>query len=107
MSNNLTVLATFEWLIPAESLREALTEAGIESRLSDQYIVTTHWLISNAVGGIKVMVMESDAARAVEVYRKWEEEKEQFAAIDDAELERQALEAGLEEESDSVEGPRG
>ena len=94
MSNKLIILATFDLAFKAEMLRAALSDAGIKSELSDENIVTMDWLLSPAVSGIKVLVNENDAQRAVEVYREWEADKEPFTPLDEAELERQALEAG-------------
>ena len=47
--------------------RSALESAGIRSVLTDEATVTLFWHMSNAIGGIKVQVMEVDASRALAI----------------------------------------
>jgi|SRR5581483_1168874 len=51
----------------AHALRVQLEAAGIPVFLADEYTVTMDWLLSNAIGGIKVQVPEEDHARAREL----------------------------------------
>ena len=44
-----------------------LDEAGNQATISDESLVAMDWLLSNAVGGVKVQVWEEDADRAVGV----------------------------------------
>ena len=44
-----------------------LEDAGIPCFLADEHIVTMNWTWSNAVGGVRLQVPESAAARAVEM----------------------------------------
>lgn len=51
--------------------KSMLDSAGIESFLADENLVNLHWLYSNLIGGMKLMVREEDAETA----RKLLEEK--------------------------------
>jgi len=44
-----------------------LTDEYINCHLQDEYTVTIDPLLSNAVGGIKLMVAETQAERALEI----------------------------------------
>src|ERR1700737_2018034 len=48
----------------AEMAKSILNSAGIESFLAEQNIVRVDWFISNAVGGIKLLVRDEDAVAA-------------------------------------------
>ena len=54
---------------PAEALaiRLQLEAAGIPVFLADEFTISMDWLLSNAIGGIKVQVAEADVLRACEV----------------------------------------
>ena len=96
MSRRLVTVATFDIPAKAEIARNALTAAGIQAVISDGEIVAMDWLISNAVGGIKVQVWEEDAERAAAVLNaKFGDEAWAASdAVSEEELTRQALEAG-------------
>jgi Putative prokaryotic signal transducing protein len=55
--------------LPAEALaiRLKLEDAGIPVFLADEYTVVMDWLLSNAIGGIKVQVAEHDVRKASEL----------------------------------------
>ncbi len=55
--------------LPTEALalRLKLEDAGIPVFLADEYTVVMDWLLSNAIGGIKVQVPESQALRACQL----------------------------------------
>ena len=96
MANKHVVLATFDHSIKAELAKSALANAGIDAHLGDDNLVSMNWLLANAVGGIKLIVREEDAERALEIYREIEAHLGANSPIDDDELERQALEASSE-----------
>jgi Putative prokaryotic signal transducing protein len=54
---------------PAEALaiRLQLEAAGVPVFLADEFTISMDWLLSNAIGGIKVQVAEADVPRACEV----------------------------------------
>jgi Zn finger protein HypA/HybF involved in hydrogenase expression len=59
--------ARFGTLGEAEMAQSALEAAGIWSRVADENMIAIDWLYANAVGGVKVLVAESDLEGATEV----------------------------------------
>ena len=50
-------------------VKSKLESEDIECFIADQNIIQWNWLYSNAVGGIKVQVRESDAKKALDIMR--------------------------------------
>lgn len=65
MAGNLVTIARFDLAGQAHLAKNALEAAGIRSILADEQTIAMDWLLSNAIGGIKVQVLEEDAERAV------------------------------------------
>lgn len=65
MGTRLVTIATFDLAAQARLAQNALQEAGIQAAVNDETLVAMEWVLSNAVGGIKVQVREEDAERAV------------------------------------------
>ncbi len=65
--------------IPAHLAMGRLKEEGIECWLKDENTVTIDPILSNAIGGIKLMVAEPDAKRAWELLKQ--EEREYKAGV--------------------------
>lgn len=63
----LVTIATYDLAIRAETERLLLAQEGIQAFLTDEQVVATNWFLSNAVGGVKLQVSESDAPRAAEI----------------------------------------
>ena len=105
MSRRLTTVAAFDIPAKAELARNALTAAGIQAVIADSEIVAMDWLISNAVGGVKVQVWEEDAERAAAVLEEKLGDEAGLASddLDEDELTRQALEAGEPDPDDHPE----
>jgi len=61
------LLTTFDNYIEAHIALGRLKEEFINCYLKDEYTVTIDPLLSNAIGGIKLMVAETQVERAVEV----------------------------------------
>jgi len=61
------VVATFALPTEAEMARGLLESNGIQARLRDDGLVGVHPWLSNAVGGVKVVVPAQDAERAREI----------------------------------------
>ena len=61
------LLATFDNYIPAHIAMGRLKDHFINCYLQDEYTVTIDPLLSNAIGGIKLMVAEQQAERALEI----------------------------------------
>lgn len=67
------LLATFDNYIPAHIALGKLKDEFINCYLQDEYTVTIDPLLSNAIGGIKLMVAESQAERALDILNQKEE----------------------------------
>lgn len=59
----------------AHLLMNQLENEGIECWLKDENTVTIDPLLTNAVGGIKLMVSKNDYPRAIDIYQKIEQER--------------------------------
>jgi len=65
MSSRLVTIATFDEPAKARLAQNALKDAAIQSVVADETLVSMDWLLSQAVGGVKVQVREEDSDRAV------------------------------------------
>ena len=65
MTDRRVTIATFDQAAQARLAENVLKEAGIPVSVSDETVVAMEWLLSNAVGGVKVQVWEEDEDRAV------------------------------------------
>ncbi|EJG0028009.1 DUF2007 domain-containing protein [Vibrio alginolyticus] len=61
------VVARFSFPHEAHIARASLDSVGIESYIADEHTVNTQWLYSNAIGGVRLMVDESDAEDAKQI----------------------------------------
>lgn len=100
MAGKLVTIARFDLAGQAHLAKNALDAAGIRATLADEALVAMDWLLSTAVGGIKVQVLEEDADRAVEVL-------EQALGSDPGPVDEEALAAEAEAagEADAIEAP--
>jgi hypothetical protein len=69
MARELVTVARFDIPANAHIARNALEEAGIKAVIQDEQLVAMDYLLSLAVGGIKVQVWEEDAERAIAVLK--------------------------------------
>ncbi|MFI5358153.1 MAG: DUF2007 domain-containing protein [Opitutales bacterium] len=60
-------LASFNLPMDAYLLRARLEGSGITAYVRDENLITLDWLYSNAVGGVKVDVMDEDYEKALEL----------------------------------------
>ncbi|HID57149.1 TPA: DUF2007 domain-containing protein [Candidatus Poribacteria bacterium] len=67
MPEKLVTIATFDNPFKAHLVKSRLESSGIKCFLSDEFVVTVNRLYSNAVGGVKLQVKESDLERAIEL----------------------------------------
>lgn len=65
-------ICSFDNYIPAHLLLGRLEEEGINAWLKDEHTVTIDPLLTNAVGGIKLMVHIAQADRAKTLLAEWE-----------------------------------
>jgi hypothetical protein len=61
------VLKSYRDLMLAMVDRTTLESAGIECFLYDESLVRLDWFVSNAVGGVKIVVAEKNAAEALKI----------------------------------------
>jgi hypothetical protein len=67
MPSRLVTVAAFTYPTQAWLAKLRLDEAGIPSFVADENLVSMNWLYSNAVGGVKLQVGDSDAVTAASV----------------------------------------
>jgi Putative prokaryotic signal transducing protein len=67
VGTRLVTIATFDQPWQARLAKNALDEAGILTTVRDETLVATDRVSSDAVGGVKVQVLEKDADRAAAV----------------------------------------
>lgn len=64
---NFVVIGSYDNYVPAHIAMGRLKEEFINCWLQDEYTVTIDPLLSNAVGGIKLIVSETQAERALQI----------------------------------------
>ena len=69
MTKKWVTVGTFSQGVDAHLARTKLESEGIQCMVSDEYLVRVNWLLSNAVGGVKLMVPAWDVEHAKEVLR--------------------------------------
>jgi hypothetical protein len=107
MNQKLVTIATFDQAAKARLAQNALAEVGIRAAVADEATVAMDWLLGNAIGWIKVQVLEDDAERAVlELERAFGEGGEKLDPVDPEQLAREALESEREEDSPSEDAFR-
>ncbi|VTS03873.1 Uncharacterized protein OS=Vibrio orientalis CIP 102891 = ATCC 33934 GN=VIA_002736 PE=4 SV=1: DUF2007 [Gemmata massiliana] len=100
MAGRLVTIARFDLAGQAHIARNALDAAGIKAVITDEAIVAMDWLLSNAVGGIKVQVLEEDADRALAVLEQALGSDEPDEPVDEEALAAEAEAAGAEEQDE-------
>ena len=66
-SSKLITVAVFSQAFEAHISRARLEACGIPAFIRDEHTITTNWLYSNALGGVKLQVRAPDASRASRV----------------------------------------
>ena len=69
--DNILTLTTYMFPIEAYPLLAKLEEEGIECYLNDENIVTVQPFLSNAIGGVKIKIKESDSEKALFVLKQF------------------------------------
>lgn len=72
---NFKTLISFDSYIEAHLLKNRLIAEGIEAFLKDEFTVTIDPILSNAVGGIKIIVTEDQFEAAAMLVQKWKAEE--------------------------------
>ncbi len=69
MNNQWVAVAAFSQPIEAHLARARLESEGILCVVGDEHLVRIDWFLSNAVGGVKVLVPSWDAEKARDILR--------------------------------------
>ena len=64
MSNTFKTIARFQYSTEAQIIKGRLEAEGIQVFLSDNLTIDTDPLVSNAIGGVKLKVLTTDALKA-------------------------------------------
>ncbi len=75
---DLVILQTFDNYFNANIQLTRLRAAGVECYLKDEYTVTIDPLLSNAIGGIKLMVKKEEEANVRKILRELTADSESF-----------------------------
>jgi hypothetical protein len=70
MNNNFKILAVFEYSTEAHVTKSRLDSEGFSTMLMDEKTIDSDPLISNAIGGVKLLVHKNDFEKAVAIYNE-------------------------------------
>jgi len=70
MNNNYKILAVFEYSTKAHVIKSRLDSEGFKTMLMDEKTIDSDPLISNAIGGVKLLVHKNDFEKALEIYNE-------------------------------------
>lgn len=70
MNDNYTVLATFEYSTEAQLIKSRLDAEGISTMLMDEKTIDSDPLISQAIGGVKLLILNNDLEEALKIYNE-------------------------------------
>lgn len=73
MTENIITLKTFMFPTEAYPLMSRLEYEGIECFLDGENTVSVHPFLSNAIGGVKLNIKESDLGKALEIIKQNEQ----------------------------------
>lgn len=70
MNNNYKILAVFEYSTEAHVTKSKLDSEGLQTLLMDEKTIDTDPLVSNAIGGVKLLVHNNDFEKAATIYNE-------------------------------------
>ncbi|WP_290700781.1 DUF2007 domain-containing protein [Lacinutrix sp.] len=70
MIDNYTLLATFPYSTEAQVTKSKLEAEGLRVMLLDEKTIDSDPLISQAIGGVKLLVYNDDATEALKIYNR-------------------------------------
>lgn len=70
MRDNYTILTVFEYSTEAHVIKSRLESDGIRASLMDEKTIDSDPLISQAIGGVKLLVHNDDLERALRIYNE-------------------------------------
>lgn len=68
MRDDFTILALFEYSTEAQVIKAKLDSEGIKTMLMDEKTIDSDPLISQAIGGVKLLVHNTDLEKATIIY---------------------------------------
>lgn len=68
MNDNYKVLALFQFSTEAHITKSKLDSEGLQTMLMDEKTIDSDPLISNAIGGVKLLIYQNDFDKALEIY---------------------------------------
>lgn len=68
MNDNFALLAVFEYSTEAQITKTKLESENIKTMLADEKTIDTDPLLSQAIGGVKLLVHNKDYDRGIEIY---------------------------------------
>ena len=77
MGERLVTIRTYSYPWEADHARAILEVEGVPAFVADNQLLRMNWLLSNAVGGVKLQVVESHAIEALEILSQIEEHRPQ------------------------------
>lgn len=70
MQDNYTILAVFEYSTEAQVVKAKLDSEDIRTMLMDEKTIDSDPLISQAIGGVKLLVHNNDLEKAATIYNE-------------------------------------
>jgi len=68
--DNYVVLEVFDYSSEAQIVKSKLESEGVRTQLADETTIDADPLISNAIGGVKLLVHSEDAEKALAIYNE-------------------------------------
>ncbi|WP_405565249.1 DUF2007 domain-containing protein [Polaribacter sp. Asnod6-C07] len=70
MNDNYKILAVFDYSTEAHVTKSKLDSEGLKTLLMDEKTIDTDPLVSNAIGGVKLLVHKNDFDKAATIYNE-------------------------------------
>jgi hypothetical protein len=70
MNDNYKILAVFEYSTEAHVTKSKLDSEGFDTMLMDEKTIDSDPLMSNAIGGVKLLIHINDFEKAVDIYNQ-------------------------------------
>lgn len=70
MNNKYKIIAVFEYSSEAHVTKSKLDSEGFKTMLMDEKTIDSDPLISNAIGGVKLLVHKNDFEKALKIYNE-------------------------------------
>ena len=70
MNDNYTILDVFEYSAEASVMKAKLDSEGIKTMFMDEKTIDSDPLLSQAIGGVKLLVLKEHLAKAIEIYNE-------------------------------------